>query len=139
MLQIHRYAGFAVVAIFAIGWVWPLLVWIARRDPGEPYWRWVTIAQIVAGLQAIGGLYLFVVDGLRASTLLHYAYGVFPLLALYIAHRVARRTMRMPDSTQIAGGGEISLKVRPWVPFAWAAFFSFGLTLRALMTGLGIG
>jgi hypothetical protein len=24
---------------------------------------------------------------------------------------------------------------RPWAPFALAAFFSFGLTLRALMTG----
>jgi hypothetical protein len=28
---------------------------------------------------------------------------------------------------------------RPWAPFALAAFFSFGLTLRALMTGLGVG
>jgi hypothetical protein len=27
----------------------------------------------------------------------------------------------------------------PWIPFAWAGFFCFGLTLRALMTGLGIG
>ena len=28
--------------------------------------------------------------------------------------------------------------IRPWVPFAWASFISFGLTLRALMTGLGL-
>jgi hypothetical protein len=25
------------------------------------------------------------------------------------------------------------------VPFAWVAFICFGLTLRALMTGLGVG
>jgi hypothetical protein len=30
-------------------------------------------------------------------------------------------------------------KIEPWVPFAWASFISFGLTLRALMTGLGTG
>ena len=29
--------------------------------------------------------------------------------------------------------------MKPWVPFAWAAFICFGLTLRGLMTGLGIG
>jgi len=139
VLGIHRFVGYAVVAIFAIGWVWPMLAWIARRGPGELYWRWVTVAQVVAGVQALFGGYLFVVDGLRASTMLHYAYGVFPLLAFFVAHRVARRTLEMPASTEIAGGGEVSLKVRPWVPFAWAAFFSFGLTLRALMTGLGIG
>jgi hypothetical protein len=28
---------------------------------------------------------------------------------------------------------------RPWIPFAFASFICFGLTLRALMTGLGIG
>jgi hypothetical protein len=27
----------------------------------------------------------------------------------------------------------------PWVPFAWAAFICFGLTLRGLMTGFGTG
>jgi hypothetical protein len=32
-----------------------------------------------------------------------------------------------------------AFRERPWVPFALASFICFGLTLRALMTGLGIG
>ena len=54
--------------------------------------------------------------------MLHYAYGIFPIVALAVAHVFARR----PD-----------FRERPWIPFAWVAFICFGLTLRALMTGLG--
>jgi heme A synthase len=80
----------------------------------------VTVVQIVAGIQALIGIVVFVL-GNRAPTILHYAYGIFPILALGIAHVIARR----PD-----------FRERPWVPFAWVAFICFGLTLRAVMTGL---
>ena len=120
MIEVHKYVGFVVVGLFTIGWVWGLIAWIAKRDPGERFWVWVTVVQIVAGLQALIGIVVFLL-GNRAPTILHYAYGIFPILALGIAHVVARR----PD-----------FRERPWVPFAWVAFICFGLTLRAVMTGL---
>jgi len=120
VVQVHKLAGYLVVAVFAVGWIWGLPAWVTRRGPGERFWTWVTVAQVLSGIQAIGGVVVFV-SGYRAPTLLHYAYGVFPILALVGAHLVARR----PD-----------FRERPWIPFAWVAFICFGLTLRALMTGL---
>jgi heme A synthase len=120
VIEVHRYVGFIVVGLFTIGWVWGLIAWIAKRDPGERFWVWVTVVQVVAGLQALIGIVVFLL-GNRASTILHYAYGIFPIIALGIAHGVARR----PD-----------FRERPWVPFAWVSFICFGLTLRAVMTGL---
>lgn len=119
MVQVHKLAGFVVVAVFAVGWIWGLAAWATRRGPGERFWTWVTVAQVLSGLQAIGGI-VMLVSGYRALTLLHYAYGIFPITALVGAHLVARR----PD-----------FRERPWVPFAWVAFICFGLTLRAVMTG----
>ncbi len=122
MPEIHRYVGFFVVGLFAIGWVWGFGARLFRRGPGEWFWRWLTAAQLTAGIQALVGITLFVMG--RRQGWLHYAYGLFPIGTLVVAHAVARRE---------------EYRERPWMPFAWAAFFSFGLTLRALMTGLGIG
>jgi len=120
VVQVHKLAGFLVVAVFAVGWIWGLAAWVTKRGPGERFWTWVTVAQVLSGLQAIVGIAVFLL-GYRALTLLHYAYGLFPILALVGAHQVARR----PD-----------FRDRPWIPFAWVAFICFGLTLRAVMTGL---
>ena len=68
-------------------------------------------------------------EGVLGGTL-HYVYGYLPLLLFVFAHVVARAG----DARAIG----IDRPVRPWVPFAWASFISFGLTLRALMTGLGL-
>ena len=81
MIEVHKYVGFFVVALFTVGWVWGLIAWIAKRDPGERFWVWVTVVQVVAGLQALIGIVVFLL-GNRASTILHYAYGIFPILAL---------------------------------------------------------
>ena len=136
MLKVHEVFGFTIVGVFAIGWLWPLGAWIVRRNPGEWYWRWVTLEQVLIGVQALIGIWLFAIDGLRASTLLHYAYGLFPILLLLAAHWVARQMVQPPKPE---GQSELPVRVRPWVPFGWVAFFCFGLTLRAVMTGLGIG
>ena len=130
--------GFAVVGIFAVGWIWGLGAAISRRGPGERYWLWLTVAQVIAGLQAILGILLLVTGGRVAggSTLqnsLHYVYGLLPLLLFVIAHLVARA------GNASLVGLDPKRRVMPWVPFAWAAFICFGLTLRALMTGLGTG
>jgi len=133
---LHRVVGFAVVGVFTLGWVWGLVAWISRRGPGDLFWRWVAVAQVLAGLQAVFGIVLLlfgkrVVTGGALSNVLHYVYGLLPLLLFVFAHVVARA-----GNASIIGFDE-RRKIAPWVPFAWASFICFGLTLRALMTGLG--
>lgn len=135
MSALHRVVGFAVVAVFAAGWIWGLGAKLLRRDPGQAYWTWLAVAQVVAGAQAAIGTFLLLA-GRRVEAagalggLLHYVYGYLPLLLFVVAHVIARAG----DARAIG----IDRPVRPWVPFAWASFVSFGLTLRALMTGLGL-
>jgi len=118
-----------VVALFAIGWLWPLVALIARRGPGERYWQWLTIAQVAAGLQALIGIVLLLI-GRRPAEWLHYVYGFGPIAILIIAHALARDLQKTQPGAK---------PIQPWVPFAFAAFICFGLSLRGLMTGLGIG
>lgn len=127
--------GFGVVALFALGWIWGLAAKLARRCPGDGYWVWLTAAQVVAAAQAVLGTILLLVGRwLEAEGplggILHYVYGYLPLLLFVFAHVIARAG----DARAIG----IDRPVQPWVPFAWASFISFGLTLRALMTGLGM-
>jgi hypothetical protein len=132
---LHRVIGFAVVAVFALGWIWGLGAKITRREPGDAFWTWLTVAQLIAGVQAVLGTILLIVgrrveaEGVLGGTL-HYVYGYLPILLFVFAHVVAR------DGSARAIG--IDRPIRPWVPFAWASFICFGLTLRALMTGLGL-
>jgi hypothetical protein len=129
MSDIHAFVGFVVVGIFTVGWVWGLGAWIAKRGPGDAYWWWLTVAQVVAGIQAVLGIVLLLM-GRRPGTWLHLVYGFGPLLVLGIAHVVAREGQKVKPGVE---------PMKPWVPFAWAAFICFGLTMRGLMTGLGIG
>ena len=135
MSALHRVIGFAVVAIFAIGWIWGLGARITRRDPGDAFWTWLTVAQVTAGAQAILGTILLLAGhrveaaGALGGTL-HYIYGYLPLLLFVFAHVVARE-----GNARMIG---IDRPIRSWVPFAWVSFISFALTLRALMTGLGM-
>ncbi|HUF58349.1 MAG TPA: hypothetical protein VMR89_02540 [Actinomycetota bacterium] len=134
MSGLHRVIGFLVVATFALGWIWGLGAKIARREPGDVYWTWLAVAQVVAGAQALLGTILLLLGrrleaaGVLGGTL-HYVYGYLPLLLFVFAHVVARA-----GDARVIG---IDRPLRSWVPFAWASFISFGLTLRALLTGLG--
>jgi hypothetical protein len=136
--EVHKVVGFAVVGIFAVGWMWGLAAAISKRGPGEQYWLWLTVAQVAVGLQAILGLVLLlighrVVTGSSIQNALHYVYGLLPLLMFVVAHMIARA------GNASLVGFDARRRIAPWVPFAWAAFICFGLTLRALMTGLGVG
>ena len=138
MSEVHRVVGFAVVAIFAVGWIWGLGAAISKRGPGERYWLWLTVAQVTAGSQAILGTLLLltghrVVAGSSIQNWLHYVYGSLPLLLFVVAHVIARA------GNASLVGFDAKRRIAPWVPFAWVAFICFGLTLRALMTGLGAG
>ena len=120
MPDIHKFIGFFIVGVFTVLWIWGFVARARKKDPGVWWWGLLAVIQVLIGIQVLVGLILLI-TGYRAPQLLHYAYGVFPAIALIIAHVYARRE-----------------KLYPWVPFAWAAFFSMGLTLRALMTGLGV-
>ena len=142
MVQVHRFLGFFVVGVFALGWIWGLLAKLVGRGPGELYWRWLAVAQVTALGQAILGTVLLVsgarvASGSSLSNLLHYVYGFLPLLLFAAAHLVARSGNLSTIGMKRGDGEEIP--IRPWTPFAWASFIAFGLTLRALMTGLGVG
>jgi hypothetical protein len=128
MPKVHEWVGFAVLAVFTVGWVWGLVALIARREPGRRFWTWLVVAQVIAGVQAALGLILLVL-GYRPDTWLHYVYGFGPIVVFLIAHQMARELHGQE-------GGRLS---QPWVVFAAAAFICFGLAGRALMTGLGIG
>lgn len=120
MRAVHLVIGYAVVGGFALLWLWGMVTLVVRRGPGQPFWWLLGGVQAILLAQGIVGVVLLF-SGLRASAL-HYVYGViFPILVLLVAHVLAREAFAH----------------RPWLPFAWAAFFAFGLTLRALMTGLG--
>jgi hypothetical protein len=127
MSGVHEIVGFLVVTIFAVGWMWGLGAAIFKRGPGERYWTWLAVAQIVAGLQALIGLILLVM-GRRPTTWLHYVYGFGPLVILLLAHAMAREGQKVKTGAQ---------PIAPWIWFAVASFVCFGLSLRALMTGLG--
>lgn len=123
MSDLHRSVGFVVVGVFSIGWVFGLVLWIAKREAGDWFWRWLVAAQVLAVVQALVGIVLLLL-GRRPTTWLHYVYGFGPLVILAIAHVLAR---------------DENFRRRPWVPFALASFICFGLSLRALTTGLGAG
>jgi hypothetical protein len=130
MSKVHETIGFFVLAVFTVGWVWGVGALILRRDPGERFWTWLTVAQVVAAVQALVGIVLLLI-GLRPSTWLHLVYGFGPLVILGVAHLMSREV-----SGGQAGGGRWT---QPWVLFTAASFICFGLSLRALMTGLGVG
>ena len=120
MNLVHAAIGWAIVASFGLIWLWGMGVLIVRKGPGRHFWRLLAFVQATVLLQGIAGIVLLLMG--RRTESLHYVYGVvFPVLVLMVAHVVARE--------QFAH--------RPWLPFAMASFFCFGLTLRALMTGLG--
>lgn len=123
MSVVHRLAGLAMVGGLFLFFLWGLIGWLARRDPGAWYWRLLALLQVLLVLQLVAGAVLLVMG--RRQSLLHYAYGaLFPAIALVVAHTLARGMERERDALLV---------------FVGASFIVFGLTLRALATGLGIG
>jgi hypothetical protein len=125
---LHTIVGYAVVALFSGGWLWGGWALLRGRPPGDRFWTWLTVAQIVAGLQALLGIALLLLG--RRTALLHYVYGFGPLAVLVVGHVVAREAQRERPGTR---------PLQPWAAFSLASFVCFGLSLRALMTGLGPG
>lgn len=124
MRPVHAVLGWAIVGGFGLLWLWPLVTWAARRRDVHR-WYWVLLGTMQASLlvQLVAGVVLLISGG--RMPFLHYLYGsLFPAIVLAGAHVVARD----PDNG-----------FTPWRVFGFACFIAFGLTLRALTTGLGIG
>jgi hypothetical protein len=121
--EIHAVIGYAVVGGWFLLFAWGVVAFVSRREPNEWFWRALAVLQVLLALQLVAGVVLLSL-GHRADALLHYAYGVvFPAVVLVIAHVLGRG---MEDESDT------------WKVFAVASFFIFGLTLRAVTTGLGM-
>lgn len=129
MDTIHTYVGWAIPSAFLLLSLWSLVSFLRNRDPHAWFWSLLGFLQVVIGIQFVVGGVLFLM-GRRAAPgetlgFLHYFYGAFfPALVLWYTHRRAK-TERWKEI--------------PWAAFGIAAFICFGLTARALMTGLGTG
>jgi uncharacterized membrane protein len=120
MQGFHRIIGFAIVGGWGLLLLWGGVLFATRRDAGRLYWGLLTVLQVVLAVQLVAGLFLLVTGGGRP--LLHYLYGsLLPAIVLGVAHWFTRGLTRPPYHAL----------------FTVASFFVFGLTLRALQTGLG--
>lgn len=125
MTQVHHYVGWSIPIGFGLLVLWTIYSLIRNRPPHDLYWTLLGILQVVIGVQVVVGAVLFVM-GQRphpnGPVWLHYVYGgLFPAAILVGAHRLAKKYEDIP-----------------WVVFGIASFVCFGLTFRALQTGLGV-
>jgi len=121
--EVHALVGFVIVGGWAVLMLWGLVAFLIKREPNRWFWGLLGTLQAILLVQVALGLTLLALG--HARDLLHYLYGsLFPAIVLTIGHVLARG---MDDERD------------RWKIFAVAAFFVFGLTLRALMTGLGLG
>jgi hypothetical protein len=123
MPTVHKAIGFGIVGLAAILPLWGLVALIVKREPNPWFWRVLGVLQGILVLQLIAGVVLLA-TGHHLPSVLHLLYGsVFPAIVLVIAHVIGRGLDNEEDT---------------WKVFAIAGFILFGLTLRALTTGLGL-
>ncbi|MGH3442533.1 MAG: hypothetical protein ACRDUY_10945 [Nitriliruptorales bacterium] len=126
MAPLHGYVGWSIVIAFALLTVYGTTARLTRRESlGRPFWGLLYYSETVLVIQVVLGVVLLLL-GRRIGAggfHLHYVYGsVFPLIVLVAGRLYALRR-----------------EVYDYVPITFGAFVNFGLTARALMTGLGIG
>ncbi len=124
VVDLHRLVAYAVPAGFLLLALGSLYTYVRNREPGAWYWNVLATVQVILGAQVLVGLVLLAM-GNRAVTKgpdwLHYVYGgLFPLAVLVVAHRFSARHPGIEP-----------------VVFGFGSLVAFGLTFRALQTGLG--
>ena len=124
MVDLHRLVAYSVPAGFALLALGALYTFLRNKDAGGWYWNLLAAVQVILGAQVVVGLVLLAMGNRAAPEgpdWLHYFYGgVFPIAVLVFAHRFAARHP----------GVEV-------VVFGISSLVAFGLTFRALQTGLG--
>ncbi|MGH8904857.1 MAG: hypothetical protein ACRDYA_25035 [Egibacteraceae bacterium] len=129
LTTIHGYLiGFAVIGSWLIIGFWSLALRFAKYEETPTFWRAVSVAQMLLGVQWLVGLILLVMgrlpgppgrDGLGAL-LFHLSYSVFsPIVILFLAHRWARDGRWSPHTI-----------------FALTGLIMFGLLFRAYQVGI---
>ena len=125
MVDLHRLVAYSVPAGFALLALGALYTYLRNKEPGGWFWNLLGVVQVIVGAQVVVGAILFALGGRPQSngpSWLHYVYGgLFPIGVLYFAHKYARKHQ----------GVEV-------IVFGVACLVAFGLTFRALQTGLGI-
>ena len=122
MARFHILEGFVIVAGWGVLFLFGIGLFITKRDANRLYWGLLTALQVLLGVQLLVGLALLLQGG--GQPILHYLYGaVFPALVIVVCHVFTRGLEKPPYH----------------LFFTIGSFFVFGLTARALMTGLGIG
>lgn len=116
---LHAEFGRGVAYVFLAIALLGIVYWVRNRDPGAFFWRLLALAQIGVGIQILLGLWMLATTeaGDRPEWL-HYAYGLFPVLTLAVAHRYSQRA-----------------KGLEWVAFSIVGLVNFGLMYRGFMTG----
>jgi hypothetical protein len=122
--SLHLFVGYGIPAGFLILALWSLASLVFKREPHDWFWNLLGVLQVVIGIQFIFGAVLFLSGGrplgAGGPVWLHYVYGAFfPALVLLVAHIRARK-----------------VPAAPWLIFGFASLICFGLTFRALQTGL---
>lgn len=123
MSRFHGWLGAAIVLAFLVIALWGLGLRLAGRDEAPTAFRALEYwTENLLAVQTVIGV-VFLLLGRRVIgddlVFLHYFYGsLFPLIAV-VAGRIA--ALRREE--------------HGYVGMAWGAFFAFGLTTRALMTG----
>jgi hypothetical protein len=121
MTRFHEVEGFVIVAGWGALFLWGIGLFLLRRDAGRLYWALVALLQVLLGVQILAGIVLLAMGERRE--LLHYLYAVLAAIVLVGCHVLTRSLQRPPYQFF----------------FTWGALVVFGLTARALMTGLGVG
>jgi hypothetical protein len=136
IVSAHGYLlGLAVVSSWAFVLFWGLALWRLPYPETPTYWRVVSVAQVLLGLQLLVGLVLLgwwlLGDGQPPgansgggwfNATFHLLYGVvFPFVVLLFGHQAARSGERNPHAV-----------------FAVVGLVNFGLTARAFMVGAGM-
>ena len=76
--------GIAVLAANGLAGVWGIVAWL-RQIPSVTFWYLLRIAQAVVIIQVALGLFLLIGQDKRASSGLHYLYGVSLLVVALVA------------------------------------------------------
>lgn len=124
---LHGYVlGYATIASWPVVGLWALVLRLARAEETPTFWRVVSVAQILLGVQVLVGIALLLMGrrpgpGTDVGTLLfHLSYGIIsPLVVLAVAHAWARAE-----------------RFNPHAIFAVVGLVNFGLTFRALQVGI---